>query len=547
MHTLIRRAEDMNARAALGRARALVLPEVIGRGTRAHPKRAALVFGSEHRTHAELDERASRPASVLADNGVVAGDRVALVLHNGFEFVESLLACHKLGACAVPVNFRLAIDEMQYILEDAEARTLISGEQFSDQAVRLRAAVPSLSLHLSTGARQSARPPSGTMPYDEAIASTPPLLEPAVVREHDIALLCYTSGTTGRPKGSMLSHRSLVASTLSWIHELSAGEGDVWLSGQPLFHIGGINGLLPFLALGATSILTPTTGFDPNRALKLLEAHGVTMCIFVPTQWDAICASPRVREIDARRLRVAMWSASPASRQTLERMGRTFPTADIVSAYGQTEMAGATTLLKGRDATRKLASVGKPMLGVELRLVDEQLRDVAVGEVGEIVYRGPTVMSGYWRDEAASEEAFAGGWFHSGDLATRDGEDYLHLVDRKKDMIISGGENIYPAEVERALLEHPAIVEAAVVGVPHPRWVETPVAFVVAAPGRLPAEEELIVHLRSRLASYKKPSRVIFVEALPRNAAGKVRKRDLRDAHRDRSAAPARQTGGTHA
>jgi fatty-acyl-CoA synthase len=493
----------MNARALLDRARALVLPKVIGRGARAHPNRAALVFGTEQRTHGELDQRAACLASVLADNGVGGGDRVALVLHNGFEFVESLLACHRLGACAVPVNFRLAVDEMQYILEDADAVALISGEQLADQAVRLRAAVPSLSLHLSTGAAQSARPPSGTMRYDEAVANRPPLREPALVREDDIALLCYTSGTTGRAKGSMLSHRSLVASTLSWIHEMRAGEDDVWLSGQPLFHIGGINGLLPFLALGATSILTPTTGFDPNRALWLLEAHGVTMCIFVPTQWDAICACPRVDEIDVSRLRVAMWSASPASRRTLERMARTFPGADIVSAYGQTEMAGATTLLKGPDATRKLGSVGKPMLGVELRLVDEQLRDVDAGEVGEIVYRGPTVMSGYWRDEAASEEAFAGGWFHSGDLATRDGEGYLRLVDRKKDMIISGGENIYPAEVERALLEHPAVAEAAVVGVPHPRWVETPLAFVVAAPGQIPAEEELIAHLRSRLASYR--------------------------------------------
>jgi acyl-CoA synthetase (AMP-forming)/AMP-acid ligase II len=229
-----------------------------------------------------------------------------------------------------------------------------------------------------------------------------------------------------------------------------------------------------------------------------------------------------------------MWSASPASLATLARMAATFPEADIVSAYGQTEMAGATTLLKGPDATRKMGSVGKPMLGVDLRLVDEELHDVPVGAVGEVVYRGPTVMRGYWGNERATDEAFAGGWFHSGDLATRDGEGYLRLVDRKKDLIISGGENIYPAEVERALLEHPAVVQAAVVGVPHPRWVETPVAFVVPAEGEAPAEEELIAHVRARLASYKKPSAVLVVDSLPRNAAGKVLKRELRDAHRDR-------------
>src|SRR6476469_6071360 len=222
--------------------------------------------------------------------------------------------------------------------------------------------------------------------------------------------------------------------------------------------------------------------------------------------------------MDRARLRVAMWGASPAPRTTLELMAATFPGADIVSAYGQTEMSGATTLLKGPDATRKMGSVGKPMRDVELRLEDE------VDGVGEIVYRGPFVMRGYWNDADATAEAFAGGWFHSGDLATRDEEGYLRLVDRKKDMIVSGGENIYPAEVERVLREHDAVRDVAVVGVPHPRWGETPIAFVVGEAD--PAE--LIEHCRERLASYKKPTSIHFVPELPRNAAGKVLKRELR-------------------
>jgi fatty-acyl-CoA synthase len=207
-----------------------------------------------------------------------------------------------------------------------------------------------------------------------------------------------------------------------------------------------------------------TTGFDPDAAISLIESRGVTMCIFVPTQWDAICGSDRVGRTDRGRLRVAMWGASPAHRHTLELMAQTFPQAAIVSAYGQTEMSGATTLLNGPDATRKMGSVGKPMLGIELRLVDHALNDVATGEVGEAVYRGPNVMAGYHADSPASEEAFAGEWFHSGDLARRDDEGYLWLVDRKKDLIVSGSENVYPAEVERVLLEHPAVVDAAVVG-----------------------------------------------------------------------------------
>ena len=506
---------------ALERSRRLVLPEVIGRGRRAHPERAALIFGEDERTHAALHERAQRLATVLAQAGVRRGDRVALLLHNGLEFPESLLACHVLGAVAVPVNFRLAADEIAYVLRDAGARVLIAGE-----------GSPSLhvdGLVLTTG-----------QGYEEAIASAEPHAQPAWLREEDPALMCYTSGTTGRPKGAILTHGNLVASTLSWIHEMRAGEDDVWLSGQPLFHIGGINGLLPFLTLGATSVVTPTTGFDPDAALERIARHGVTMCIFVPTQWDLLCGAERIQSLDRGRLRVAMWGASPAARATLERMAATFPQAEIVSAYGQTEMAGATTLLKGADAVRKMGSVGRPMLGVELRVVGDDLRDVPTGAVGEIVYRGPTVMAGYHDNPDASAEAFAGDWFHSGDLATRDEDGYLWLVDRVKDLIISGGENVYPAEVERVLLEHEAVADAAVVGMAHPRWVETPLAFVVAA-GDVD-EDTLIAHCRERLAGFKKPSAVVFVDALPRNAAGKVLKRELRASAPDLY--PMHPTGG---
>ena len=226
--------------------------------------------------------------------------------------------------------------------------------------------------------------------------------EPAPRVAGDVALLCYTSGTTGRPKGAVLTHANLEASTRSWIHEMGATADDVWLSGQPLFHIGGINGMLPFLTLGAKAVITPTTGFDAANAVRLMEEHAVTMCIFVPTQWDEITAIPQ-----RTRLRTAMWGAAPASRQTLRKLAETYPGVDIVSAYGQTEMSGATTLLKGADATRKMGSVGKPMRDVELRLAD------VVDGVGEIVYRGPLVMRGYWNHARRSR-----GWFPSGDLAT---------------------------------------------------------------------------------------------------------------------------------
>ena len=504
---------------ALEQSRRLVLPELTGRARRAHPDRQALVFGDDVRTYAELHDGAARLASALAAGGVTAGDRVALLLHNGIEFVETFLACHRLAAVPVPINFRLAADEVDFILADSGAVAVICDSPLPGTEA------PGLVLTVGPG-------------YDDAVAA-PPLREPADLVEDDAALMCYTSGTTGRPKGAVLTHRNLVASTLSWIHEMGASEDDVWLSGQPLFHIGGINGLLPFLVLGATVILTPTTTFDPEATLRLIEARGVTMCIFVPTQWAAICGHDAVTRVDPQRLRVAMWGASPAPRRTLEAMADTFPGAAIVSAYGQTEMSGATTLLKGADSTRKLGSVGTPMLGVEMRVVDEALRDVAPGGVGEIVYRGPSVLAGYHRQPEATREAFAGGWFHSGDLGRLDEEGYLWLVDRKKDLIVSGGENVYPAEVERVLLDHPAVAEAAVIGVPDPRWVETPLAFVVLSDGDAVGEADLIDHCRRYLAGFKKPSAVIMVPELPRNAGGKVLKRRLRETYARDTPAPA--------
>ncbi len=341
-------------RSALARTRRLVLPELTGRACRNHPDRHAIVFADEVRTHADLHARAARLASALTADGVTATDRVALLMHNRIEFVEALLACHRLGAVVVPINFRLAPEEVEFILADSEAVALIC-DTTPPQSGRLRRI-------LEVGDD-----------YEAVLASAPAPADPADLDEDDPALICYTSGTTGRPKGAVLTHGNLVASTLSWIHEMRAAEDDVWLSGQPLFHIGGINGLLPFLTLGATVIITPSTRFDPDAALALIERHAVTMCIFVPTQWDAICASDTVGQIDRRRLRVAMWGASPALRRTLESMREMFPEAEIVSAYGQTEMSGATTLLRGRDSTRKMGSVGRPMFGVELRVADDRL------------------------------------------------------------------------------------------------------------------------------------------------------------------------------
>jgi fatty-acyl-CoA synthase len=518
--------ESATAAGALESSRRLLVPELCARSARRAPAAPAVAFEDRVLSFAELDRRADRLSSALAARGVRGGDNVAILMYNRPEFVESFLAIQRLGACAVPVNFRLSQAEVDYVLADSRAVGIVSDADLVAVGQAAAPKLPGVHFHLVAGA---ARP--GAESYEEALAAASPRAPAVAVDDGQLAFLMYTSGTTGRPKGAMLTHRNLVVNTMNWLYEVGARREDVWLSGLPLFHIGGINGLLPFMALGALAVIEPSTGFDPARSIERLARHRVSMCFFVPTQWREICERPEVARLDRGRLRVAIWGASPAPARTLELLAETFPSVEIVNAFGQTEMSSNTAFLKGPDAVRKMGSIGRPAINVEARIVDAEGEDVRRGEVGEIVYRGPTVMRGYFGDEEASAEAFAGGWFHSGDLVREDAEGFLYVVDRLKDMLISGGENVYPAEVERALAEHPAVAEVAVLGVPHPRWVETPLAVVVPAPGTAPSEEELIEHCRERLAGYKKPGAVIFAAELPRNAAGKVLKRELRERH----------------
>jgi acyl-CoA synthetase (AMP-forming)/AMP-acid ligase II len=517
-----------SAEAALRRSRMQTLGEITARNARRYPDRAALAFEGATLTFAELDRRVNRLAAALTRRGVSHGANVAILMYNCLEFVEAFLACHKLGACAVPINFRLAAAEVQFQLVNAQAVGVIVDANLDSLARQARTSSSTFILSL-----QPECPPDDN--YDRALAAERPDPPQVEVSEQDLAFLMYTSGTTGQPKGAMLSHANLVANTVNWLLEVGARQDDVWLSGLPLFHIGGINGILPFLYLGATAVVTPSTGFDPVDSLRQLAEHRATICYFVPTQWQQICSTAEVARIDTSRLRLALWGASQAPAATLKLMSDTFPEVGIINAFGQTEMSSNTCFLLPADAINKMGSVGRPAVNVEARIVDGQMNDVPAGEIGEIVYRGPTVMQGYYGNPAETEKAFAGGWFHSGDLVRQDVEGFLTVVDRKKDMIISGGENIYPAEVEKVLEAHPDIAEVAVIGLPHPKWVESPVACVVCKNQQL-SPEEVIAFTRDRLASYKKPTAVLFFESLPRNASGKVLKHVLRQRAADQLA-----------
>jgi fatty-acyl-CoA synthase len=489
----------------------------VARHAYGNPDGVAIRFAGDSITWASLHERVNRLAAGLAGSGIGKGDRVVVLMTNRPAFAESILAVNALGAIAVPVNFRLAPDEVEYILRDSGARLIMTDDVLAPLAAGAAGdRVPVL-------VAGTALPADGRQPQ-------------VAIDERDVALIMYTSGTTGSPKGAMLTHLNLLMQAITGIRTTRLHDDDhVSVVNVPMFHIAGIGVMLPSLMLGHVTVIMPSAPFDAAATLDVIESEGVTEMFLVPAQWQVLCAHPDATG-RSRSLRTILWGAAPATVTLLEAMHATFPGAEIVSVFGQTEMSPVTTSLPGRDAIRKIGSVGKPVPTIAVRIVDDLMNDVAPGEVGEIVYRGPTLMAGYWNNPAATAEAFAGGWFHSGDLVRADDEGFLYVVDRKKDMIISGGENIYCAEVENVLSAHPAIADIAIVGGKHERWGETPVAVVVPAdPAAPPSLDDLAAWSRDKLASYKRPTRLVILDQLPRNAAGKVLKNELRARYSDYS------------
>lgn len=500
----------------------------LSRQARRIPDAPALSHGGATLTYAQLNGRVSAVARGLAGLGVGRGDRVAVFMMNRTEVVESYLAVMKLGAVVVPVNFRLTVPEAEYIAEDSGAKVLIADDDLIESA-RALGPVRDGGEDAVILVHASAAPVAGAHSYADLLREDDGEFD-LDVPESDDAVIMYTSGTTGRPKGAVLTHMNLFmnsvnANTIQTVSD----EDEVWLSGLPLFHIGGLNGILMYLLVGGHSVLMESGNFSAETAVATIEEYGVTACYFVPTQWRDICEVPGVSR-RAASLRRISWGASIAPPSTLQAMAETFEGVPNFNMFGQTEMSSVTCILRGEDAVRKMGSVGRPIANVEARIVDPDGRDCPVGEVGEIVYRGPTVMREYWRNPRATEEAFRGGWFHSGDLCVEDEDGFITVVDRNKDMIISGGENIYSAEVEAAIDAHPKVREVSVVARPHAKWVETPTAFIVPVDGvEGPTEDEIIEFCRERLASYKKPTAVVLVEALPKNAVGKIQKFRLRE------------------
>ncbi|MFC9893339.1 fatty-acid--CoA ligase FadD5 [Nocardia sp. NPDC127579] len=488
------------------------------------PDAVALRFRGRDTTWAQLHERSGKFADALARRGVGFGDRVLLLALNYPEYLEAVFGINALGAIAVPVNFRLTPPEVAYIVGDSGAKAIVTDTVLQPLATAVRAQAPALETCVVINGTSG----EGVLGYDELLAEGGEPHSPLDIPEDTPSLIMYTSGTTGSPKGAVLSHANMNAQALTCIRALEITPDSVGFCTSPLFHIAGLGSLAPYFMLGGKTVLHPLGAFDATEYLDAVEREGATTAFCVPAQWQLICDEPTVKQ---RKLALKMlsWGAAPASDTVLRAMADCFPDAQNVAVFGQTEMSPITCVLEGKDAIAKLGSVGKPIPTIQARVVDDEMNDVAPGEIGEIVYRGPTLMAGYWNKPEATAEAFAGGWFHSGDLVRQDEDGFVYVVDRKKDMIISGGENIYCAEVENVLFAHPAIREAAVIGRAHEKWGEVPVAVVALTdPNAQLTIAELEPFLNENLARYKHPKDLVVVAELPRNASGKVVKVQLR-------------------
>ncbi|MFF0105477.1 acyl-CoA synthetase [Streptomyces hirsutus] len=483
---------------------------LLRRSARRTPARVAVEYGERTWTYDALDTAVSRAASVLLGAGLSPGDRVGAYGHNSDAYLIGFLACARAGLVHVPVNQNLTGDDLAYLVGQSG-----SGLVLAD---------PDLAGRLPDGVR--------TLPLRDADDSLLDLLAGAPAhdgpepRSEDLVQLLYTSGTTARPKGAMMTHRALVHEYLSAITALDLQAGDLPVHALPLYHSAQMHVfLLPYLAVGATNVILDAP--DGDRIFDLIEAGRADSLFAPPTVWIGLSHRPDFATRDLSGLRKAYYGASIMPVPVLERLTERLPDLAVYNCFGQSEIGPLATVLAPDEHKGRMDSCGRPVLFVDARVVDEDGKDVPDGTPGEIVYRSPQLCEGYWDKPEETAEAFRDGWFRSGDLAVRDAHGYFTIVDRVKDVINSGGVLVASRQVEDALYTHGAVAEAAVIGLPDDRWVEAVTAVVVAR-GET-TEEELIAHARERLSSFKAPKRVLFVDELPRNASGKILKRELRD------------------
>jgi fatty-acyl-CoA synthase len=516
----------------VARARQHAVGDLLHRSARRYPDKPAVVAGDLRVTYAEFDAAVNRCAAALSARGLQKGDRLALLSHNCWQFAVLVFATARLGVVLVPVNFMLGPDEIAYILRHSGARGIVSEDALAPTAGAALAAAGVEDGLRGWIALSGTSPAPGWEDVDawwrEGDAAPPDV----VVADDDPLRLMYTSGTESRPKGVVLSSRSLVSQYVSCIVDGGMSSDDVEVHALPMYHCAQLDCFFSVdVYLGATSVLLP--GPDPAALLATIERERVTKQFCPPTVWISLLRHPRFDTTDLSSLRKGYYGASPMPVEVLRELQRRLPDVALWNFYGQTEMAPLATILRPHEQVERAGSAGRAALNVETRLVDDDGNPVAPGEIGEIVHRSPHAALGYHADEEKTAEAFRGGWFHSGDLGVMTADGYLSVVDRKKDMIKTGGENVASREVEEAIYELEGVAEVAVFGITHPYWVEAVTAVVVPKAGASLTATEVQAHAKATLAGFKRPKYVVLADALPKNPSGKILKRDLREQHAD--------------
>jgi long-chain acyl-CoA synthetase len=507
----------------------MYLTQGLHRSLRNNPDRIATIFGGRQRTFREFGDRVSRLAAALKGLNVAAEDRVAMLALNSDRYVEYFHACWWFGAAANPVNTRWSVPEIAYSLVDCDSSVLIVDDQFLPLIDAIREQAPCVRTVIYAGEHAA---PAGMLSYEELIAASQPV-EDAGRHGSDLAAIMYTGGTTGFPKGVMLSHGNFWISAAARLAELGSNPGSISLIATPMFHVGGAGRVVGQSVGGNTMVILPS--FSAEAVLQAVEQHGVTDLMLVPTMLQMLLDHPQFERSKMATLKRISYGASPIALPLLERTLDLFPRVEFASAYGMTETAatvcGNPPANHGPDARKSglVRSVGRTGYGCEIRIVDPEGSEVPRGSVGEVIIRGGCVMLGYWKKPAETAFALRDGWLYTGDGAYMDDDGYIYIVDRLKDMIVTGGENVYSAEVENALAQHAAVSVCSVIGVPSEQWGESVHAVVVLKPGTQASEEELRAHCRARLAGYKCPKSIEFRTTMPLSAAGKVVKAQLRE------------------
>ncbi|MBI4772729.1 MAG: long-chain-fatty-acid--CoA ligase [Deltaproteobacteria bacterium] len=516
------------------------IPFILEKALNLYEHKEAVVCRDQRFTYGEFAKRVYALAHFLSSLGIRKRDRVAILHPNGHEFLESYFAAAQLGAILNPLNFRLSPSELSFILNDSDASVLISAPRYHEQVHALRSLETVLEKVVWTGGNT---PPTGFEAFDyEEIVRSSPTDPPSVPdsTDDDVVHLYYTSGTTGRPKGVMLSHRNVCTHALSAIAELNLNDRDNWIHVAPLFHLADAWATFAITWVGGKHVVV--TDFEPVEVLSVMERERVTITNMVPTMLNILVNTPEVSGFDFSGLRAILSGGAPIAPEVVRKIMATFK-CDYVQTYGMTETSPYLTLsllkenlvhLPEEDKFRFKAKTGRPFIGVLLRVVRDDGTDVNPDdrEVGEIIVKGDIVTKGYWNRPEETANALRDGWLHTGDLAVIDREGYVNIVDRKKDMIITGGENVYSVEVENVLYMHPDVLEAAVIGVPDPKWGEAVTAVVVPKPNTQPSEADIIDFCKARIAHYKSPKSVVFISELPKTGSGKIFKKGIRETAR---------------